>query len=113
MKQRQIKFRAWNKKENKMIEPDDLGVSQAFSLMEHLNGEAYKELLGDDLVFMQFAGLKDKKGKEIYEFDLVKHPDLEIPVLIEYSPMHGFLGNFPDGIVPVELQIVGNKYETR
>ena len=67
---REIKFRAWNKRENKMIshfhKTDDFGaVLHDRDDWEHI-------------ILMQYTGLKDKKGKEIYEGDIV---EIQVPVL--------------------------------
>jgi uncharacterized phage protein (TIGR01671 family) len=70
---REIKFRAWDGKNIKHVtilhlvgdEPGDIQTSGG----EWLNGK--------DVFLMQFTGLKDKDGKEIYEGDLVviRDPD--------------------------------------
>jgi len=58
---REIKFRAWNKISKTMGEP--------FLLEESIRiRPAVDET--DDCIFMQFTGIKDKNGREIYEGDI-------------------------------------------
>ena len=56
---REIKFRAWD--DNKMIYP-----TNALS-----NRNRFFRLIREDAILMQYTGLKDKNGKEIYEGDIV------------------------------------------
>lgn len=68
MKQvRKIKFRAWHLHENKMYDVYNLDI-----LFGRYWSEERREcLFSCDIELMQYTGLKDKNGKEIYEGDIV------------------------------------------
>lgn len=62
---REIKFRAWNNQYKKMsYDPDMLGAKTVCEYFEYA--------LDRGFYLMQYTGLKDKNGKEIYEGDIIR-----------------------------------------
>lgn len=121
---REKKFRVWDKENKKMY--FQLNESPCFGLFE---GDRAVSI--EDVFFyekqryetLQFTGLKDKNGKEIYEGDiLIDHGD-QGPVYIEYQKVQAafvFVDKFdpsgttiytPTYIHYEAFEIVGNIYE--
>ena len=85
---REIKFRAWDKERNAMMQVNEITFDMQFECgwsfmtpypFDNWNQQVPRhwkyENFGPELepvILMQYTGLKDKNGKEIYENDVVK-----------------------------------------
>jgi uncharacterized phage protein (TIGR01671 family) len=68
---RDIKFRAWNKKESFM--DSAWLIDWEHGLVAH---SSHNQSDLEDCVLMQYTGLKDKNGKKVFENDLCKYDDI-------------------------------------
>lgn len=107
---REIKFRAWDLKTNYMH------YGNQYITMS-LDGQG--RLSSDELIFMQYTGLKDKNGNEIYEGDIINclHPiSKKFVAYGEVSFKNGcfkfdYINDPWNLFTASEIEVVGNIYE--
>ena len=98
---REIKFRAWDGERMK----DVTSIGWIDGEVDYISTPKISAP-ADDFVLMQYTGLKDKNGKEIYEGDVLKG---RYNGAVEWSTSSVCYGGWTD--FWKESEIIGNIYE--
>lgn len=122
MSNRIIKFRAWDKEMEMIIYPKkhyaplykDGHIAELYNPEENEFHIVYDN--DNRFELMQYTGLKDKNGKEIYEGDIIKAIDGSMANEIIVWNNAGFI-NFQEcsgqSFSPENCEVIGNIYENK
>jgi len=104
---RGIKHRAWQ--DNEMLYQKNDGIYET---------KRFIDKISEDCKLMQYTGLKDENGKEIYQDDIVKNLLNNKKAIIQYNFCSFILkyermyeDEYLGGVSDREIEIIGNIYQ--
>lgn len=122
---KEIKFRAWDTKKQIFVPNGDIIFSDYGdtritvnpNCMEYIGDSCHNYNEDSRFKIMQYTGLKDKNGVEIYEGDIMMAPYMKKkPCVVEYSKTLAkftMSGKFNFTSIDSNLEVIGNIYENK
>ena len=112
---REIKFRAWVKTKNIMREVLGSHYNKKNYWLRHGENNNIIELR-EDIILMQYAGIKDIAGREVYEGDIVEYFNNSIGIVKDITGCFVIDGEFGyDYLCELggRVKVIGNVFEDK
>lgn len=110
---KELKFRAWDARNKEMFTPKEIVFNEHYGVLFFNRFSQHN----NDMVLMQFTGLKDINGKDIYDGDIVKesaprgYKDIIVFEDGKYQMIRLMTSLTRESIKKYEFEIIGNLYE--
>lgn len=109
---RDIKFRAWLKDDKRMVEVRSIDFHEEGNIITVNYNDIFGFALNEnEIELMQYTGLKDKNGKEIYEGDIVTYQKFGLNEYMVVKYLSRFaVFNICD-LDKQDYEVIGNVYQ--